>query len=1089
MVSMAKPRLPGLVRKGFKAPGTCKKEDASDKENSNTTRIKPKVPSLRGGLGKKSGFKPPGKYSKEKIDEEKPTPKKSFYRPTQGRTSSEILRDNLKSKGLDDGKPMTKIRKVEEGVSDSSTDEELEDPVSLNLDLPPAIIEMRKKQSSKKKSEDKKEKIAQLESEGRTITRDLLNSDSESETESSSSSSSEEDLDEDGNPREKIPRLPISQLSRLYFEAKVTNHTGQRHERKGIVVLDAPMCAGQLFDRTGKQFGNKPHPGYPISVDVCKIKMNDDIRLSTKQIKLGPAVHEDEFLGGSFFLRKNQKRRQIEKQRRRAEEKEIRKTVRGDDNHLSHTGKPGISYGTSMVSKSAGILTKFRPARFKMYKPKNGFIMPKKKTEAETAVPNQLFDPNTEKAVVLFRAEYKVDSMRRPLVNVVVDPEIGDKLRPHQIIGVKFMWDCINGDRVSGHHGCILADEMGLGKSIQAIALLWTALQQGKHGVRLARKAIIVAPSSLVQNWCNELEKWLEGKVNPCAIAQSTAKGDRILNTFQHSQDRNVLVISYDQLRKYEKRFKEMACIGLVICDEGHRLKNAEIKTTKAVDMIPTTRRVILSGTPLQNDLGEFHAMVNFCNPGVVGNITTFKTVFEVPIMIGREPICPDPEKIIGGSRAQYLATLTGKFILQRKQTINEKYLPSKIEQTVFIKLSKLQLAIYESIVKLYSDGEGDTDDDGKKASPALVTITMLKKLCNHPDLIWEVLTDGRGKMAKLKKSFPSRYKIHTSDSDNSGKLDFVDAMLKELRVMPVRTRDKVVIVSNYTQTLNVIAALCKSLSVGYFQLDGNTPIKKRQQLVDQFNVAGSQEIVFLLSSKAGGVGLNLIGANRLILYDPDWNPANDAQAMGRVWRDGQRKKVFIYRLLSTGTIEEKIYQRQVSKQGLSANVMDATDTSKQHFTNNELKTLFQLKYDTNCETHDLLGCKCKEVKKVSDDKKSMVFKTHQRSGPRMDELKGWKHFNSPSEGNDILLRKFGAKTVSFIFANERDSSTTKTDVEVSNGFADDAAAITCQNEDDGSSEISLESDSDNEGGDDEESFSSEGTESGSSAGSVSDDS
>eukprot|EP01060_Flectonema_neradi_P014505 TRINITY_DN2114_c3_g2_i2.p1 TRINITY_DN2114_c3_g2~~TRINITY_DN2114_c3_g2_i2.p1 ORF type:complete len:1083 (+),score=250.10 TRINITY_DN2114_c3_g2_i2:37-3249(+) len=1065
MVAMGKPRRPGLVRKGFKVP-TSNKEGGAEKEPTGSTLqgIKPRVSSLRGN---RKGFKPPGKLTKDQqqVTKSNTTPK-AFYPATSGRTAAEIVRDNLKNKGLDDGKPMTKIRKVEEQASESSTEEEDEDPNSAQYDLPPAILEMRKKQESKKKKEEKKEKKSESQKGD-----DDDDSSSDSDSSSSSSSSSEEDLDELGNPREKIPRLPISHLSRLYFEAKVLNHSGQRHERKGIVVLDVPMCSGQLYDRTGKQFGNKPHPGYPISTDIRKVKMNDEIRLSTKLIRLGPAVHEEEFLGGAFFLRKNQKRRQIEKQRRRAEEKEIRKAVRGGSNHLSHTGKTAITYGTSMVSKSAGILSKFRPVQFKMYKPKNGFIMPKKKVDAQPTVPTQLFDPDAEKAVVLFRAEYKVDSARRPLVNVVVDPEIGDKLRPHQIIGVKFMWDCINGDRVAGHHGCILADEMGLGKSIQAIALLWTALQQGKHGTRIAKKAVIVAPSSLVQNWCNELEKWLEGKVQPCAIAQSTVKGERILNTYQYSQDRNVLVISYDQLRKYENRFKDMACIGLVICDEGHRLKNAEIKTTKAVDMIPTTRRVILSGTPLQNDLGEFHAMVNFCNPGVVGSITTFKTVFEAPIMIGREPICPEPEKVLGSSRAQYLATLTGKFILQRKQTINEKYLPPKIEQTVFIRPSKMQLSIYESIVKMYLEGCGDTDEDGKKCSPALVTITMLKKLCNHPDLIWEVLTDGRGKMSKLKKAFPSKYKIHASAPDCSGKLDFVQAMLTELKLMPVRTRDKVVIVSNYTQTLDVIGALCKMMNVGFFQLDGNTPIKKRQQLVDQFNVAGSPEIVFLLSSKAGGVGLNLIGANRLILYDPDWNPANDAQAMGRVWRDGQRKKVFIYRLLSTGTIEEKIYQRQVSKQGLSANVMDATDTSKQHFTNNELKALFELKYDTNCETHDLLGCRCKDQKK---QKGNMAFKTHQRSGPRMDELKGWKHFTSPDEGNDQLLKKFGTKTVSFLFANERDSSTTKEGVEVSNGFADDVGAITCENDDDGSSEISLESDSEGDGGDDEESFSSE---------------
>jgi superfamily II DNA or RNA helicase len=296
--------------------------------------------------------------------------------------------------------------------------------------------------------------------------------------------------------------------------------------------------------------------------------------------------------------------------------------------------------------------------------------------------------------------------------------------------------------------------------------------------------------------------------------------------------------------------------------------------------------------------------------------------------------------------------------------------------------------------------------------------------------------------------------------------------------------RDKLVIVSNYTQTLDIIAALCVKKRVAFFQLDGSTPIKRRQELVDQFNFPQAQEIVFLLSSKAGGVGLNLIGANRLILFDPDWNPANDAQAMGRVWRDGQKKRVFIYRLLSTGSIEEKIYQRQVSKQGLSANVVDMKDDSKQHFTLDELKALFSFRSDTLCDTHDLLGCTCTKPKAAPADSTSvekMSFRkvgqpqTQQHSGPRMDELKSWQHVDKIAAfALDKVIANIARKDaalVSFLFANERDAKKIAAGEVVlaeERPFAADEGSITCCSQadagtDDQALEIELHNDDDDD--------------------------
>ena len=176
---------------------------------------------------------------------------------------------------------------------------------------------------------------------------------------------------------------------------------------------------------------------------------------------------------------------------------------------------------------------------------------------------------------------------------------------------------------------------------------------------------------------------------------------------------------------------------------------------------------------------------------------------------------------------------------------------------------------------------------------------------------------------------------------------------------MRTTTDEKVVLVSNYTSTLDLLATLLTSLSLPYLRLDGSTPSSKRQELVDSFNRSpASASFAFLLSAKAGGNGLNLIGASRLVLFDVDWNPATDLQAMARIHRDGQKRECVIYRFLMAGGIDEKIWQRQVTKLGLASNVMDQTGGTSS-FTREELKDLFRLDEGSTCQTHDLLGCAC----------------------------------------------------------------------------------------------------------------------------------
>jgi DNA repair and recombination RAD54-like protein len=247
-----------------------------------------------------------------------------------------------------------------------------------------------------------------------------------------------------------------------------------------------------------------------------------------------------------------------------------------------------------------------------------------------------------------------------------------------------------------------------------------------------------------------------------------------------------------------------------------------------------------------------------------------------------------------------------------------------------------------------------------------------------------------------------------------SGKMLVLDRMLARIRA---ETNDKIVLISNYTQTLDIFAALCRSRNYGCLRLDGTMNVSKRQKLVDKFNDPEGPEFVFLLSSKAGGCGLNLIGANRLVLFDPDWNPAADQQALARVWRDGQKKDCFVYRFITTGTIEEKVFQRQSHKQSLSSCVVDSAEDVERHFSLDSLRELFQYRNNTTSDTHDTF--KCKRCRK--EDGRQVM------KAPAMlyGDTSTWNHFvNDGEQGplgkiQDLLLRQETAndlKDVSAVF-------------------------------------------------------------------------
>ncbi|KAF9974523.1 helicase [Actinomortierella ambigua] len=459
------------------------------------------------------------------------------------------------------------------------------------------------------------------------------------------------------------------------------------------------------------------------------------------------------------------------------------------------------------------------------------------------------------------------------IVDVVVDPVLGQHLRPHQKEGVRFLYECMMQlkESISGQ-GVILADEMGLGKTLQTITLLWTLLKQSpfyEEEKAVIKRALIVCPASLILNWKREFKKWLgDERLKVFAVdAKST------LTDFTLGRVYPVMIIGYEKLRMVQEELKN-AAFDIVICDEGHRLKTSNIKTALAIRSLPTRRRIILSGTPIQNDLGEFFSMIDFVNPGLFESYSAFKRVFEDPIVRSRQPGCSIAEADLGKERS-----------LEAR--------------------------------------EGATSD-GLYAGLADLLPEIEEELVN-PFL--------------------------------GGKLRFVSQFLE---VIKSQTTERVVLVSSFTQTLDILQKLCESCGYGFYRLDG------------------------------------------LVLFDVDWNPSVDQQAMARIHRDGQERNVFVYRLLSTGTIEEKIFQRQLTKIGLSDALMDDKAEEMNKFTTEQLKDLFTFHEDDSCQTHSLLGCDCIDSLSAGDSllpqmlsrRSSSALSGRAAEERAQKELREWAHFN-----------------------------------------------------------------------------------------------
>lgn len=559
-----------------------------------------------------------------------------------------------------------------------------------------------------------------------------------------------------------------------------------------------------------------------------------------------------------------------------------------------------------------------------------------------------LYDPGAKDALVLPRPP----DASHGIVDVVLDPLICKLLRPHQKEAVKFLYSCIMGFGNSFGSGALLADEMGLGKTLSTIALIWTLLKQNPYaeeGSPICKKVLIACPVTLIGNWLKEFKKWLDlNRIGVLALnnKQNSAKDKNDLEGFAKTKIYQVLIMSYEKVLSFQNELLRVS-FDLLVCDEGHRLKNSSNKTLRALNELDISRKIILTGTPIQNDLGEYYNIINFINPNILGTYSSFQRKFMGPILRARDANCLDSQmRIIGEEKSNELISLTKEFILRRTCDILSGYMPPRTDVVLFCPPTLLQKNIFSLILQ---SPETHSFIDSESYSNVLSLITLFKKISNSPSLI---IKD------KMFSQLSLSCDINAQDLEStSGKIKLLIPLLIEIR----KRKEKIVLVSNYTQSLDLLVSIISKLNFSFLRLDGNTPSSSRESIVTSFNKQSFEaSSIFLLSSKAGGVGLNLIGASRLILFDNDWNPSVDIQAMARIHRYGQQRPVFIYRLITTGSIDEKIFQRQIMKSNLSDKFLgDSNDSKLNLFKMGDLKDLFTIFEHTRCNTHDLLECSC----------------------------------------------------------------------------------------------------------------------------------
>ncbi|KAE8146164.1 SNF2 family N-terminal domain-containing protein [Aspergillus avenaceus] len=497
---------------------------------------------------------------------------------------------------------------------------------------------------------------------------------------------------------------------------------------------------------------------------------------------------------------------------------------------------------------------------------------------------------------------------------------VGGQLKEYQMKGLQWMISLYN-NNLNG----ILADEMGLGKTIQTISLITYIIEKKKNNGPF----LVIVPLSTLTNWNLEFEKWAP------SVARVVYKGPPNARKQQQQQIRwgnfQVLLTTYEYIIKDRPILSKVKWNHMIV-DEGHRMKNTQSKLSSTLSTYYMSRyRLILTGTPLQNNLPELWALLNFVLPNIFKSVKSFDEWFNTPFANtgGQDRMeLSEEEQLLVIRR---LHKVLRPFLLRRLKKDVEKDLPDKQERVIKCRFSALQAKLYKQLVThnkmAVSDGKG-----GKTGMRGLSNMLMqLRKLCNHP-FVFEPVEDQMN---------PTR---GTNDLlwRTAGKFELLDRILPKFRA----TGHRVLMFFQMTQIMNIMEDFLRLRGLKYLRLDGSTKSDDRSDLLKLFNAPDSEYFCFLLSTRAGGLGLNLQSADTVIIFDSDWNPHQDLQAQDRAHRIGQKNEVRILRLISSNSVEEKILERAQFKLDMDGKVIQAGKFDNKS-TNEEREALLRTLLET----------------------------------------------------------------------------------------------------------------------------------------------
>ncbi|XP_050674558.1 uncharacterized protein LOC126972036 isoform X2 [Leptidea sinapis] len=571
---------------------------------------------------------------------------------------------------------------------------------------------------------------------------------------------------------------------------------------------------------------------------------------------------------------------------------------------------------------------------------------------------------------------------------VTVHPFFTRVMKAHQYEGVKFMWDaCFESVSMvtKGFQGggCILAHCMGLGKTLQVLALLHTVLTQPALGIR---RVLVCCPLSTVLNWVDEIHKWIgpvTGDIKVFELSKLKKTYERAYQLEDWYNGGGIFIVGYELFRSLTTLDPIIDDIrptivnkirtalldpgpDMIICDEGHLLKNDASVLAVAMSRVQTKRRIMLTGTPMQNNLREYYCMVNFVKPDLLGTYAEYSNRFENPIMNGQHRDSREEDIRLMKARTHILHKVLEGCLQRQEASVLYPYLPKKYEYTVFIPLTPCQRSMYRHYLENYARHAKNN---------ILKDFHSLQKIWTHPQVMHNFQMRARdAENSKIKAEKIEDDLAHediTASEDvkpaqtevwwlqyleGGNMLDCLESsnkfhVLFRLLDECIALGDKVLIFSTSLYTMDALEYFLKlinkwSLGKEYYRLDGSVPAEVRQKWCREFNAETNHNTkLFLISTRAGCLGLNMTAANRVIILDTSWNPAHDIQSIFRVYRFGQKKDCYIYRLVALGTMEQKIYERSVTKTAVACRVVDEQQIDR-HYNSAELTELYSLDED-----------------------------------------------------------------------------------------------------------------------------------------------